>query len=108
MEPNPFPVRREASEFYPAVSPDGRWIVYWGNETGTERRRRDGYYSALLIAICCEGLGQPERSVEWVIRAHEDKDGLCWMLNAWPVFDPLRADPRFQALLRRMNFRQQQ
>ena len=70
-----------------------------------ERRRGDGYCSALLIAICCEGLGQTEAAVEWVIRAHEDKDGLCWLLNAWPVFDPLRADPRFQALLQRMNFR---
>jgi hypothetical protein len=35
---------------------------------------------------------------------HADDD-LLW-INVDPVFNPLRSDPHFQALLRRMNFPQ--
>ena len=54
------------------------------------------------MAICCEGLGDTSEAIDWIMRAEDDRDGLCWVLNQWSVFDPLRPDPRCQALLRRM------
>ena len=35
---------------------------------------------------------------------YDVSDGDMYLLKAWPVWDPLRSDPRFQDLLRRMNF----
>ena len=36
--------------------------------------------------------------------AAEEREGWLTTLNVLLVFDPLRADPRFQGLLRRTNF----
>jgi hypothetical protein len=37
-------------------------------------------------------------------RAFEEHDQLVPYLKVWCMFDPLRSDPRFQDLVRRMNF----
>ena len=68
------------------------------------RRRTERYFSALLIALCYEGLGDIDQACEWMARGCDDRDGMCVSLNVWFAVDPLRDDPRFQALLRRMNF----
>jgi len=50
------------------------------------------------------GLDDKERALDWLERAYEDRSFLMLDLKVDPLFDPLRADPRFQDLLRRMNF----
>ena len=49
-------------------------------------------------------LGERDRAIERLQRAFEEHDQLIPYLKVWYIFDPLRSDPRFQHLLRRMNF----
>ena len=72
--------------------------------TDLERRRTQAYFSAVLIAMVNVGLDERERAISWLQEAAEERDALLPHLNVWPGLDPLRSDPRFQDLLRRMNF----
>ena len=46
-----------------------------------------------------------EMAFEWLERAYEERDGnLGLFLKVEPLFVRLHSDPRFQDLLRRMNF----
>ena len=57
-----------------------------------------------MMAMANVGLGEDEQAISWLQQAAEERDAMLPFLNTWPLVDPLRADPRFQALLRRMNF----
>ncbi len=59
-----------------------------------------GYYLALTHIA----LGENEKAVEWAEKAAQKRVGILTVLGPEPFFDPLRSHPRFQALLRRMNF----
>jgi TolB-like protein/Tfp pilus assembly protein PilF len=48
-------------------------------------------------------LGRPDEAFKWLNRAFEQHSATLWLVNGELKFDPLRADPRFQDLLRRMN-----
>ena len=69
-----------------------------------EQRRTQGYIGGWLLACVYVGLGVHDRAIEWLQTAADERDGLLPWLMVFPPFDPLRSDPRFQALLRRMNF----
>ena len=69
-----------------------------------ERRRSESYVGGSLLASVCVGLGDHDRAISWLQKAAEERDGLMTFVNSFLVSDPLRDDPRFQALLRRMNF----
>jgi tetratricopeptide (TPR) repeat protein len=56
------------------------------------------------VAIIYAGLGEKDRAFEWLERAYQVRDKAMTCLKVDPPLDPLRSDPRFQDLLRRMNF----
>jgi TolB-like protein/Tfp pilus assembly protein PilF len=62
-----------------------------------------GYVSSLDIAAIYVGLGENDQAFEWLQRAYEERSIFLIFLKVEPMFDPLRSDPRFQDLLRRMN-----
>jgi len=66
---------------------------------------RKKYVPADSIAIIYIGLGDKNRALEWLEKAREEScAGSILLLKVAPWLDPLRSDPRFQDLLRRMNF----
>jgi TolB-like protein/Tfp pilus assembly protein PilF len=59
---------------------------------------------AYEVALVYAGLGEKDRACEWLERAYKAHEGDMSFLKVDPPLDPLRSDPRFQDLLRRMNF----
>jgi TolB-like protein len=64
------------------------------NWQGLGAYRRGEYYAVL---------GEKEKALEWLSKAVEERHHGAVGANASPAWDPLRDDPRFQDLLRRMN-----
>ena len=55
------------------------------------------------IAALYAHAGQKDRALDWLETGYEEQDQLMVDLGVDPTYDPLRSDPRFQDLLRRMN-----
>ena len=63
------------------------------------------YVQPERIAVIYIGLGEKDQAFEWLEKAFEEGGlGRLPFLKVAPEYDPLRDDPRFQDLLRRMNF----
>ncbi len=62
------------------------------------------YVCAYEMAQAYVGLGQKEEAFQWLEKAYRDRSSCMPYLKMEPRFDPLRSDPRFQDLLRRVGF----
>jgi TolB-like protein/Tfp pilus assembly protein PilF len=60
------------------------------------------YVPAFNLAIIYLGLGNKDQAFEWLERAYKERSSWLVSLKVEPMFDSLRADPRFQDLLRRV------
>ena len=60
------------------------------------------HFPAAMIAEIYIGLGDKDKALEWLHKAIDQKD-MSVFLKADPLYDPLRTDPRFGNLLKRMN-----
>jgi serine/threonine-protein kinase len=63
---------------------------------------KHGYVSAYSIAEGYMRLGEKDKVFEWLDKAYEDHDSGLVSIAVEPMFDPVRSDPRFKDILRRM------
>ncbi len=61
-----------------------------------------GYVPALFVSAIYTGLGDHEHAMRWLQKAYDERTEYLIFLNVEPMADPLRSDPRFKDLLRRV------
>ena len=66
-------------------------------------RTHCAYIPSSNIAVVYAGLGEPDHALEWLEKACGDRDDGLLLLKVHPIYDSLRASPRFQNILREMN-----
>jgi serine/threonine protein kinase/tetratricopeptide (TPR) repeat protein len=64
------------------------------------------YVSPYDLAILYTGLGDKDQAIEQLNKAYEEHAGWIIDLKVEPKFDPLRSDPRFADLIRRLGLPQ--
>src|SRR6202140_204669 len=98
LSPNDVTVQGELGYVYARMGrkSDAEKIL---KELVAESQRR--YVSGCYLAMLYIGLDRKDEAIWWLGRAYEQKDyQLSWM-SVSPVYDPIRSDPRFAALMRR-------
>jgi serine/threonine-protein kinase len=71
-----------------------------------ERRRKVGFYPAFTLAFAHAGLGNHEQALEWLEIAADERLFGYYLPSVDEAWDPLRGQPRFQRLLRRLGIDQ--
>jgi len=71
-----------------------------------QARRQTGYSSALFIARFYADLGDKDQAFHWLNTAYQEHDWLLIGLNTYFQLDPLRSDPRFAELVRKVGLPQ--
>ncbi len=66
-------------------------------------RHSERYILPTCIAHLHYGLGELDAAFEWFDRAVEERDQNMMMILSFGHLDPIRGDPRYAALLRKMN-----
>ncbi len=69
-----------------------------------EAATRGAFGLAYVIALGSATIGETEEGMTWLERAYEEREPTLLTAKIDPSLDPLRSDPRFQDLLRRIGF----
>lgn len=67
-----------------------------------KRRQKTGYVPAAAFLNAYLGLDDREQAFAWLERAYQEQSNILQFLKVHPHFDPIRDDPRFSDLLRRV------
>src|SRR5207302_1425614 len=67
-----------------------------------EARARARYVTPVAFCIAHLGLRNIDQVFHWLERAYEDRRGWLTYLGVDPIFDPVKDDPRFGELVKRM------
>jgi len=71
-----------------------------------KRRQQKGYVPSAAFVNAYLGLGDNEQAFAWLERAYKEQASILQWLKVHPFFDPLRGDPRFADLVRRVGLDQ--
>ena len=66
------------------------------------RKAQQQYVPSFSVAIIYLGLGQVDTAFEWLEKAYQERSSWLVSLKVEPMFDTLRADPRFVDLVKRV------
>jgi len=67
-----------------------------------KRRKKAGYIPAGAFVNAYLGLGDNEQAFYWLDQACKEQSNILQFLKTHPYFDPIRGDPRFADLVRRV------
>jgi len=68
-----------------------------------QRLAKTRYVSALYFAGIYTGLGEKSMALDWLDKAYKERNDRLVYLNVDPMADPLRSEPRFQDLMKRLH-----
>jgi adenylate cyclase len=60
------------------------------------------YVSPANRASVYLGLGENEKALDWLDKAYEDQDPIFWWINGDQLYDRVRNEPRFKALMQKL------
>jgi TolB-like protein/Tfp pilus assembly protein PilF len=67
-----------------------------------EEMAKRQYVSSTAFAMIYLGLGEREKALDWLDKSYKDQESACWYLKVDPIYDSVRNEPRFQALLKKV------
>jgi serine/threonine-protein kinase len=67
-----------------------------------KERARKEFVSPAILATVYGALGEKKIAFELLDKAYSERDNILCYLKVDPIYDPLRSDPRFSALLRKI------
>lgn len=67
-----------------------------------KKRQQTGYVPAGAFVHAYLGLGDNDEAFAWFERAYREQSNILIYIKVFPLYDPLRGDPRFQDLVRRV------
>ena len=70
------------------------------------RESEQAYFPPYFVALIYLGLGEREEGFAWLEKAFQERSAGVMFLEADPMFDSVRDDPRFAALVRRVGLPQ--
>jgi pentatricopeptide repeat protein len=71
-----------------------------------KRRQQKGYVPTAAFVHAYLGLSDNEQAFAWLERAYKEHSSIMQYIKVHPFFDPLRDDPRFADLVRRVGLDQ--
>ena len=67
-----------------------------------EEMAKRQYVSPTAFATIYLGLGEKEKALDWLEKSYQDQESACWYLKVDRIYDSVRNEPRFQAILKKI------